>query len=66
MTCAYGSINAGASASKTFCIPLCLLTLGPVTVTGVRTSSAPVDPNPANDSAAVTCTALSIVLVSCP
>ncbi|MGJ7415986.1 hypothetical protein AB9128_09015 [Streptomyces cinereoruber] len=66
VTCAYGSIGAGASASKTFRIPLCLLMLGPITVTGMRTSSAPVDPNPANHSAATTCTAPSIVLVSCP
>ncbi|MFF5390397.1 hypothetical protein ACFY5H_18905 [Streptomyces sp. NPDC013012] len=66
VTCAYGSIAAGASVSKTFRVPLNLLKLGPVTVTGVRTASAPVDPNPANDSAAVTCTALSVVLVSCP
>ncbi|MFC8491956.1 hypothetical protein ACFUJU_14385 [Streptomyces sp. NPDC057235] len=66
VTCAYGSIAAGASVSKTFRVPLNLLKLGPVTVTGVRTASAPVDPNPGNDSAAVTCTALSVVLVSCP
>lgn len=66
MTCVFGSIAADASASKTFRIRLSLLKLGPVTVTGVRTASAPIDPNPANDSAAVTCTALSIVLVSCP
>ncbi|MEU7017156.1 YncE family protein [Streptomyces sp. NPDC046385] len=66
VTCTYGPIAAGASVSKTFRVPLSLLTLGPVTVTGVRTASAPVDPNPANDTAAVTCTALSVVLVSCP
>ncbi|MFD8359761.1 hypothetical protein ACFV25_24875, partial [Streptomyces sp. NPDC059715] len=66
VTCTYGPIAAGASASKTFRIPLSLLKIGPVAVTGVRTASAPVDPNPANDSAAITCTALSIVLVSCP
>ncbi|MFD8256613.1 hypothetical protein ACFV1Y_30015, partial [Streptomyces werraensis] len=53
--------------SKTFRAPLSLLTLGPVTGTGVRTTSAPADPNPANDGAVITCTALSIiVLVRCP
>lgn len=52
--------------NKTFRVPLSVLTLGQVIVTGVRTASAPTDPNPANDSATATCTAISIILVTCP
>ncbi|WP_330334813.1 IPT/TIG domain-containing protein [Streptomyces sp. NBC_00536] len=66
VTCTYGAIPNGTSVDKTFRVPLSLLTLGHVTVTGVRTTSSPTDPNPANDSASVTCTAISIVLVTCP
>lgn len=66
VTCAYGAIANGASVNKTFRVPLSVLTLGQVTVTGVRTASAPTDPNPANDSATATCTAISIILVTCP
>jgi hypothetical protein len=64
VTCAYRAIANGAGVDKTFRVPLSLLTLGQVTVTGQRTASAPTDPNPANDSA--TCTAISIILVTCP
>ncbi|WP_242439066.1 DUF11 domain-containing protein [Streptomyces sp. CB00455] len=66
VTCTYGTIANGASVNKTFRVPLHLLTLGPVKATGLRTTSAPSDPNPADDSASVTCTAISIVLVTCP
>ncbi|MFD5142681.1 IPT/TIG domain-containing protein [Streptomyces sp. NPDC058401] len=66
VSCTYGAIANGASADKTFRIPLHLLTLGQVTVTGDRTASAPADPNTANDTASATCTAISIVLVTCP
>ncbi|WP_441246452.1 IPT/TIG domain-containing protein [Kitasatospora sp. McL0602] len=51
VTCTYGTIANGASVNKTFRIPLHLLSLGHVTVTGARATSAPTDPNPANDSA---------------
>lgn len=66
VTCAFNAIASGASASKTFRVPLSLLSLGHVTVTGVRTASAPNDPNPANDNASATCTVVSIVLATCP
>ncbi|WEH43515.1 hypothetical protein [Streptomyces sp. AM 2-1-1] len=66
VTCSYGAIANGASVNKTFRVPLGLLSLGPVTVTGQRTASAPADTSAANDTAAVTCNALSIVLVTCP
>jgi uncharacterized repeat protein (TIGR01451 family) len=65
VTCAYGAIPNGTSVDKTFRVRLSLLSLGRVTFTGVRTTSAPTDPNPANDSATATCTVVSIVLVTC-
>ncbi|MEV7304129.1 hypothetical protein [Streptomyces clavifer] len=66
VTCTYGAVANGASVNKTFRVPLGLLSLGPVTVTGQRTASAPTDTNPANNTAATTCNVLSIVLVTCP
>ncbi|MGW6704296.1 IPT/TIG domain-containing protein [Streptomyces sp. NPDC054956] len=66
VTCAYGSIANGGSSAKTFRVPLHLLSLGRVSVTGTRTVSAPTDPNPLNDSATATCTVVSVLLVTCP
>lgn len=66
VTCAYGTIAAGSSAGKTFRVPLHLLSLGQISVTGTRTVSAPVDPNALNDSATATCTVISVLLVNCP
>jgi uncharacterized repeat protein (TIGR01451 family) len=66
VTCTYGAIAYGASTAKSFRVPLHLLSLGHVSVTGVRTTSAPTDPNPANDTATATCTVISIVLATCP
>ncbi|MFI6641273.1 hypothetical protein [Streptomyces sp. NPDC050504] len=65
VTCSYGAIADGASASKSFRVPLHLLSLGGVSVTGKRTASAPNDPNPANDSESVNCTVVSILLATC-
>lgn len=66
VTCTYGAIANNASVNKTFRVPLRLLSLGTVKVTGLRTASAPADPNPANDTAAVSCTVVSVILVTCP
>jgi hypothetical protein len=66
VTCTYGAIANGASTAKSFRVPLHLLSLGHVSVTGVRTTSAPTDPNPANDTDTATCTVISIVLATCP
>ncbi|MFD9307910.1 IPT/TIG domain-containing protein [Streptomyces sp. NPDC060048] len=66
VTCAYGAIAAGAGSAKTFRVPLHLLSLGKISVTGTRTVSAPADPNALNDSATATCTAVSVLLVTCP
>ncbi|MGC5009573.1 hypothetical protein ACLQ2R_02290 [Streptosporangium sp. DT93] len=65
VTCTYGAIPQGTSVNKTFRVPLSLLSLGNVTVTGTRTTSAPADPNPANDNASANCTVVSLVLVIC-
>ncbi|GCE02609.1 DUF11 domain-containing protein [Embleya hyalina] len=66
VTCSYGAIANGSHASKSFRVPLHLLSLGQVSVTGTRTASTPPDPNPANDSATATCTVVSLVLAVCP
>ncbi|MFJ3906299.1 hypothetical protein [Streptomyces sp. NPDC090025] len=66
VTCSYGAIASGSTAAKSFRVPLGLLSLGPLSVTGTRTASAPLDPDPANDSATATCTVVSIILVTCP
>ncbi|WP_329081070.1 hypothetical protein [Streptosporangium sp. NBC_01469] len=66
ITCTYGAIAHGTSVDKTFRVPLSLLSLGNVTVSATRTTSAPADLNPANDNASASCNAVSIVLVTCP
>ncbi|MFD9637452.1 hypothetical protein [Streptomyces violascens] len=66
VNCTYGAIANGASTAKSFSIPLHLLSLGHVSVTGTRTASTPNDPNPANDSATATCTVISVILATCP
>nr|WP_248843601.1 DUF11 domain-containing protein [Streptomyces virginiae] len=66
VTCAYSAIAAGGSVSKTFRVPVNLLALGQVSVTGMRTVSDPGDPNALNDTATATCTVVSALLISCP
>jgi Domain of unknown function DUF11 len=65
VTCTYGTIASGTVASRTFRVPLSLLSLGQVTVAATRTSSTPTDPSLANDNASATCTVVSILLVTC-
>ncbi|WP_406505465.1 hypothetical protein [Streptomyces sp. NBC_00212] len=66
VTCTYGAIANGADSAKSFRIPLHLLSLGHVSVTGVRTTSAPTDNNAANDTDTATCTVISLILATCP
>lgn len=66
VTCAYGAIPNGTAVDKTFRVPLHLLSLGQVTVSGTRTTSAPADPDPADDTASATCTVISVILTTCP
>ncbi|GII87235.1 hypothetical protein Ssi03_52250 [Sphaerisporangium siamense] len=66
VTCATGTVPAGSSVTRTFSVPLGLLTIGvPYTFTATRTASDPVDPVSANDSDQVRCTVVSVVLVTC-
>ncbi|MEU5434403.1 glycine-rich protein [Streptomyces sp. NPDC020719] len=65
VTCTYEAIASGAGATKSFDIPLHLLSLGRVSVTGARTASTPTDPNAANDSDTADCTVVSILLTTC-
>jgi hypothetical protein len=49
-----------------FSVPIGLLDIGiPFQFTATRTKSTPPDPNPANDSATVSCTAVSVLLAGC-
>ncbi|MFF0772195.1 hypothetical protein ACFYUK_25135 [Nonomuraea wenchangensis] len=66
VTCTYGAIATGSSASSTFNLPLNILSLGDVTVTATRTASTPADTTPGNDSDSASCTVVSIVLATCP
>ncbi|MET8987385.1 hypothetical protein ABZW49_18215 [Nonomuraea wenchangensis] len=66
VTCTYGAIATGSSASSTFNLPLNILSLGDVTVTATRTASTPADTTPGNDSDSASCTVISIVLATCP
>jgi uncharacterized protein DUF11 len=63
--CVVGTLAVGASTTRTFTIPLRLLTIGNVPVTAKRTASSPDDPNAANDAATRTCTVLSVALAGC-
>ncbi|WP_051367646.1 DUF11 domain-containing protein [Hamadaea tsunoensis] len=65
VTCTYGALSNGANASKTFRLPVGALTLGQVKVTATRTTSAPADPNAANDTASATCNVVSILIITC-
>ena len=66
VTCSIGALASGASTTRTFTVPVGLLTIGiPYAVTATRTASAPTDPNPANNSATRTCTILTSLIISC-
>jgi hypothetical protein len=66
VACSFANVVEGASATKKFTVPLGLLTIGvPYTFTATRTASSPADPVSANDTDAVRCTVVSIVLVNC-
>jgi uncharacterized repeat protein (TIGR01451 family) len=66
VTCALGALASGASTTRSFTVPVGLLSLDTAyVVTATRTSSTPVDLNPANDSATQTCTILTSLIISC-
>lgn len=64
--CNVGSLPSGGKATATFSVPIGLLDIGiPFSFSATRTASTPMDPNPANDRAEVSCTAVSVLLASC-
>jgi hypothetical protein len=65
VNCDIASLASGASATPKFSVNGGLLALGSYTTTAVRTASSPADPNPANDSASKTCSALTGLIVTC-
>lgn len=65
VNCDIASLAAGASRTVRFSAEAGLLAIGPFTTRVERQQSTPNDPNPSNDSASRTCTALTGLLVSC-
>lgn len=65
VACDLASLPAGASATVRFRVTAGLLALGSLTTTAYLVHSTPADPNPANDEASRTCTALTGLLVRC-
>ncbi|WP_370971052.1 DUF11 domain-containing protein [Amycolatopsis sp. cg9] len=65
VNCDVASLASGASATAKFSVNGGLLALGTYTTTAQRTASSPTDPNPANDSAAKSCSALTGLIVTC-
>lgn len=64
--CPVNGLAPGASAKAVFSVPIGLLDVGiPFTFRATRTTSVPPDPNPANDSASVSCLAVSVLVASC-
>ncbi|MFJ2406682.1 DUF11 domain-containing protein [Streptomyces xanthochromogenes] len=65
-TCDLGALASGASTTRTLGLHTGLLTISShLTVTAARTTSTPTDPQPANDTASATCSALTTLLISC-
>jgi hypothetical protein len=64
--CSFGTLAPGSSASAVFTVSVGLLNLGIPYQFGVaRTTSDPIDPNSANDSASTKCTVVSVLVASC-
>jgi uncharacterized repeat protein (TIGR01451 family) len=64
--CTIGPLASGHQTTATFTVAIGLLDLGiPFQFGAARTSSTPVDPNAANDTASDTCTVVSVLLASC-
>lgn len=66
VACDTASLAAGATATNGFRAHFAPLALGTaLTATAARTTGTPTDPEPANDTAAVTCSAVTAVLIRC-
>jgi hypothetical protein len=65
VTCDVATLANGAAATKRFTADAGLLTLGTLVASAERTQSTPGDPNPSNDRATRSCTALTGLLVRC-
>jgi hypothetical protein len=65
VACTATGLATGATATHAFTANLDLLTLGSLPATATRTTSSPIDPNPANDTVTATCTALTSLVITC-
>lgn len=64
-SCPIGALGNGATTHATFTANFGLLSLGALNATATRSSSAPTDPDNANDSATANCTAITSLLITC-
>lgn len=65
VTCDVATLGVGASATARFAAVPGVLLIGPFTTSARLESSTPADPNPSNDTASKTCSALTGLLVRC-
>jgi uncharacterized repeat protein (TIGR01451 family) len=66
VVCTFGALPTGSAATARFSLPLRLLNIGiPYTFTATRTASSPRDPVSGNDVAAIRCTVVTPLLVTC-
>jgi len=66
VVCTVNGVAIGQTATTNFSVPFGLLTIGlPFTFTATRTSSDSRDLNTANNSASVTCTVVTPLLINC-
>ncbi|MEV6907324.1 DUF11 domain-containing protein [Amycolatopsis sp. NPDC051071] len=65
VNCDISSLASGASATAKFTAAAGLLTLGQVKTTAAITQSSVTDPNAANNTGSVSCTAITALLLSC-
>ncbi|MFJ8046000.1 hypothetical protein ACIRBX_36360 [Kitasatospora sp. NPDC096147] len=65
VACTDLDLAAGTSATHTFTARFGALSVGSLTATATRTASSPADATPADDTATVTCTAITSLILSC-
>jgi hypothetical protein len=65
VSCPVGALAPEASQTSEYTAIYNLLSLGALEATATRTASTPTDPNPANDSATATCTAITSLIIIC-
>lgn len=65
VTCPVGALPANSTVTHVVRASFGPLALGALPAAATRTTSAPTDPNPANDTDTATCTALTSLIIAC-